>query len=447
MSALEIGFASFAALTAFIYLGMHISSALLLVSYVGISLIRDDWSLAGTLLGQTATDALTKYEFGTAPLFVLMGLMVLAAGVGRDCYQVTHRVFGRFTGGVGQATVAGNAIFAAVTGVSIAAVVMFTRMAVPEMLKRGYPKRLAVGVVAGSAMLGMLIPPSVLMIIYAVVTETSVGDMYKAGLLPGVMLALAFMVTIYLLMRRHTGRQAQAAAAAPEAATELHEEPDLGVGDLLRMVLPIAALILLVLGGMYAGWFTATEAGAVGAAGGIAIAWMRKVLTPRRFWEILLDTGYVTASIVLIIAAAAMFTRFLAISGLPSFLAQWITTHEFSLLAVMLVFIGILLLLGTALDSVSTVLIAVPVFAPVFAELGANLVWVGIITMIAVEVGLITPPLGLSAFIVKGTLDSDGMGQSIALKDIYLGSLPFCITSLVVIALLVAFPVLVLGVL
>lgn len=439
MSALEIGFLGFAALTVFIYLGMHISSALLLVSYVGISLIRDDWALAGQLLGQTATDALTKYEFGTAPLFVLMGLMVLAAGVGRDCYVVAHRMFGRFTGGIGQATVAGNAIFAAVTGVSIAAVVMFTRMAVPEMLKRGYPKRLAVGVVASSAMLGMLIPPSVLMIIYAVITETSVGDMYKAGLLPGLMLALAFMVTIYLVMRRHPVDVAHAQGDEDEAA--------LPVWRLVRMVMPIVALILLVLGGMYAGWFTATEAGAVGAAGGICMAWLRKVLSPQRFWSILLDTGYVTASIVQIIAAAAMFTRFLAISGLPSFLAQWIATHQFSLLAVMLVFIAILLLLGTALDSVSTVLIAVPVFAPVFVELGANLVWVGIITMIAVEVGLITPPLGLSAFIVKGTLDSDGLGQRIALKDIYLGALPFCVASLVVIACLVAFPKLVLGIL
>ena len=217
MSPLETGLAGFAALTLLIYTGMHISTALLLVSFVGISLIRGDWALAGQMLGQTATDAVTEYEFGTAPLFVLMGFMVMAAGIGRDSYIVAERMFGRLRGGIGQATVVGNAIFSAVTGVSIAAVVMFTRMAVPEMLRRGYPERLAVGVVAGSAMLGMLIPPSVLMIIYAVITETSIGDMYNAGLVPGVILSAAFMVTIWVVAGRHPGMKAAAQARMASA--------------------------------------------------------------------------------------------------------------------------------------------------------------------------------------------------------------------------------------
>jgi tripartite ATP-independent transporter DctM subunit len=205
-------------------------------------------------------------------------------------------------------------------------------------------------------------------------------------------------------------------------------------------MMPIIALVILVLGGMYAGIFTATEAGAVGAAGATVIAIMRRALTPKVFWQILIDTGYVTSSIVLIIASAAMFTRFLAVSGLPSYLSQWIAAHQFTLVSVMLVYIVIVLVLGTALDSVSTVLIAVPVFAPVFKDLGGNLVWVGIITMIAVEVGLITPPLGMSPFIVKSTLDADGLGKQISLHDVYMGSLPFAAAALVVIGLLVAFP-------
>jgi tripartite ATP-independent transporter DctM subunit len=381
------------------------------------------------MLGQTATDAVTEYEFGTAPLFVLMGFMVMAAGIGRDSYIVAERMFGRFRGGIGQATVVGNAVFSAVTGVSIAAVVMFTRMAVPEMLRRGYPHKLAVGVVAGSAMLGMLIPPSVLMIIYAVITETSIGDMYTAGIVPGIILSVAFMATIWVVAGKRPGM-----AAAAEAVRR--ESGDLTHGSLLRMIFPIVLLVVLVLGGMYAGLFTATEAGAVGAAGATLIALARRALTPRSFWQILIDTGYVTASIVLIIASAALFTRFLAISGLPSYLSQWIATHQFSLLSVMLVYIAIVLVLGTALDSVSTILIAVPVFAPVFKDLGADLVWVGIITMITVEVGIITPPLGISPFIVKSTLDADGMGQKIPLSDIYRGALPFAAAALVVVALI-----------
>ena len=433
MSPLEIGLAGFAALTLLIYSGMHISTSLLLVSFVGIALIRGDWDMAGKMLGQTATDAVTEYEFGTAPLFVLMGFMVMAAGIGRDCYIMAERMFGRFRGGIGQATVVGNAVFSAVTGVSIAAVVMFTRMAVPEMLRRGYPHKLAVGVVAGSAMLGMLIPPSVLMIIYAVITETSIGDMYTAGIVPGIILSAAFMATIWVVAGKHPGM-----AAAAEAVRR--ESGDLTHGGLLRLILPIVLLVVLVLGGMYAGLFTATEAGAVGAAGATLIALARRAITPRSFWQILIDTGYVTASIVLIIASAALFTRFLAISGLPSYLSQWIATHQFSLLSVMLVYIAIVLVLGTALDSVSTILIAVPVFAPVFKDLGADLVWVGIITMITVEVGIITPPLGISPFIVKSTLDADGMGQKIPLSDIYRGALPFAAAALVVVGLIVAWP-------
>jgi C4-dicarboxylate transporter, DctM subunit len=402
------------------------------VSFVGTALIRDNWELAGKLLAQTATDAVTEYEFGTAPLFVLMGFMVMAAGVGRDCYVMAERLFGRMAGGIGQATVVGNAVFSAVTGVSIAAVVMFTRIAVPEMLKRGYPPRLAVGVVAGSAMLGMLIPPSVLMIIYAVITETSIGDIYNAGILPGIVLSIAFMITIYIIAKRNPNMvDAMAAQTAVTRGVQT---------SLFALMMPIIALVILVLGGMYAGIFTATEAGAVGAAGATVIAIMRRALTPKVFWQILIDTGYVTSSIVLIIASAAMFTRFLAVSGLPSYLSQWIAAHQFTLVSVMLVYIVIVLVLGTALDSVSTVLIAVPVFAPVFKDLGGNLVWVGIITMIAVEVGLITPPLGMSPFIVKSTLDADGLGKQISLHDVYMGSLPFAAAALVVIGLLVAFP-------
>jgi tripartite ATP-independent transporter DctM subunit len=310
---------------------------------------------------------------------------------------------------------------------------MFTRMAVPEMLRRGYPHKLAVGVVAGSAMLGMLIPPSVLMIIYAVITETSIGDMYTAGIVPGIILSVAFMATIWVVAGKHPGMAAAAEAVRGESG-------DLTHGGLLRLILPIVLLVVLVLGGMYAGLFTATEAGAVGAAGATLIALARRALTPRSFWQILIDTGYVTASIVLIIASAALFTRFLAISGLPSYLSQWIATHQFSLLSVMLVYIAIVLVLGTALDSVSTILIAVPVFAPVFKDLGADLVWVGIITMITVEVGIITPPLGISPFIVKSTLDADGMGHKIPLSDIYRGALPFAAAALVVVGLIVAWP-------
>jgi tripartite ATP-independent transporter DctM subunit len=201
MTPLAIGIAGFGALTLLIVAGMHISTALLLVAFVGTALIRDDWDLAGSMLGQAATDAVTEYEFGTVPLFVLMGFLAMVGGVGRDAYAVAHRLLHRVPGGLGHATVAGNALFAAITGISVASAALFTRLAVPEMLARGWRPRLAVGIVAGSSMLGMLIPPSLLMIVYAVLTETSVGDIYTAGIVPGLILTAAFMGAIWLIAK------------------------------------------------------------------------------------------------------------------------------------------------------------------------------------------------------------------------------------------------------
>lgn len=428
MTPLAIGLGGFVVLTLLIVGGMHISTALLLVAFVGTALIRDDWELAGTMLGQAATDAVTEYEFGTVPLFVLMGFLAMVGGVGRDAYDVAHRMLHRVPGGLGHATVVGNAIFAAITGISVASAALFTRLAVPEMLARGWWPRLAVGIVAGSSMLGMLIPPSLLMIVYAVLTETSVGDVYTAGIVPGVLLALVFMATIWIFARLR-----------PAWVGDGHATP----GDarpLVRMLAPIVALVMLVLGGMYAGLFTATEAGAVGAFGALVIALVRRTLDAGTFWSILIDTGYVTASLILIIAAAAMFSRFLAISGLPGAISDWVGAHQFTLMQVLVVYVVLLLILGTTLDSTSILLITVPVFGPVFAQMGADLVWIGVITVLAVEIGLITPPLGMCAFVVKSSLDRLGAGARVGLADIYIGSLPFAGAALVVVVLMIVYP-------
>ena len=412
---------------------MHISTALLAVAFIGTGLIKGDWGIAGTMLGQAATDSITEYEFGTVPLFVLMGFFVMVAGVGRDAYLVAHRMLHRVPGGLGHATVVGNAIFSAITGITVAAVVLFTRLAVPEMLSRGYHPRFAVGIVAGSAMLGMLIPPSVLMIIYAVLTDTSIGAIYIAGIVPGAILSGAFMAVIFLVAKWRPAWVGHA------PGTEYPPDKS-SIPELAGRLAPILALVVLVLGGIYGGIFTATEAGAAGAAGAMVIALIRKSLDPRTLWSILIDTGYVTASLILIIASAVMFGRFLAMSGLPAALGDWVSAQQFSLHTVLLVYVAVVLFLGTALDSTSTVLLTVPIFAPLFTTLGANLVWIGVITMIAVEVGLITPPLGMSPFVVKSSLDRHGLGNRLTLNDIYAGAFPFALAALVVIGLLIAFP-------
>ncbi len=441
MSSLQIGVTGFALLGVMIYAGIHISTSLLTVAFLGVWAVRGDISIAGNMLAIAATDSVTEYEFGTVPLFVLMGFLVMVAGVGADSYAVAHRLLRKVPGGLGHATVVGNAIFSAITGVTVAAVVLFTRLAVPEMLKRGYNARLAVGVVAGSAMLGMLIPPSVLMIIYAVLTEISIGDIYNAGIVPGIILAGAFSLAIYVIAFLRPEWVGRGTATGNLTEAEMANVEDES-RSLVSQAAPIVILVLIVLGGMYGGLFTATEAGAVGAAGALIIALWRRSLDLRTFWSVLIDTGYVTASLILIIASATMFSRFLALSGVPAFLGNWVQHMQLGLYSVMLVYVLIVLVLGTALDSTSTILISVPIFAPIFQQLGGDLIWVGIITMIAVEVGLITPPLGMSPFIVKASLINDPLGRKISLNDIYVGSLPFAGAAIAVIALLIAFPVL-----
>ena len=427
----QIGLAGFLVLGLLIYSGMHISTALLSVTFFGVWILKEDPGIASQLIGLAATDAVAEYEFGTVPLFVLMGFFVMVAGVGADSYRVAHKLLKHVPGGLGHATVVGNAIFSAITGITVAAVVMFTKLAVPEMLKRGYHPRLAVGVVAGSAMLGMLIPPSVLMIIYAVLTEISIGDIYTAGIVPGVILTIAFSVAIYVI-----------ALLRPEwvGSGYIEDATTEGRQSLLVQVIPILLLIALVLGGMYGGVFTATEAGAVGALGALVMAIVRRTLDTKTFVSILVDTGYVTASLILIVASSIMFSRFLAMSGLPAYLGNVLSEAQVGLTGLMIIYVLVILALGTALDSTSTVLITVPIFAPLFKMVGGDLVWVGVITMIAVEVGLITPPLGMSPFIVKASLRGDPLGDRISLNDIYLGALPFALAALVVIVLLIAFP-------
>jgi len=435
VSALAIGGIAFLVLTLLIYAGLHISTALLLVSFVGIWFIRDNIGAAMRISGIAASDAISDYEFGVIPLFVLMGFLVMVSGVGKESYLLAHRACRRIPGGLGHATVFGNAIFSAITGVTVAALVLFTKLAVPEMIERGYDKRFAVGVVAGSAMLGMLIPPSVLMILYAILTDESIGKLFLAGIVPGLLLTAAFSVAIaWLAIRKpeqYGGRHV------------LNEREIASAREVVRMAMPIVFLIVVVLGGMYAGFFTATEAGATGATAALALALWRRSLNWSTFWKILVDSGHVTGSLILMIIAANVFSRFLAMSGLPDAMGQRVQSMGLGLYGALGIYILVLLLLGTAMDSASTVLIAVPVFAVIFKAFNADLIWIGIITMITVEVGLITPPLGMAPFVIKMTLDR----PDITLDDIYAGALPFALAALAVVGLIVAFPKIATGIL
>jgi C4-dicarboxylate transporter DctM subunit len=427
---LQIGLFSIAGILFLIYAGMHVAIALTLLSFVSVWLIKGNWTIASKLLALAASDSISGYIFGVVPLFVLMGLLISVSGIGKDTFDVANRVFGRVKGGLGISTVAANAVFAAVTGISIASAAVFTKVAVPEMIRLGYRPRFAVGVVTGSSVLGMLIPPSLLLILFGVLTETSIGDLFKAGILPGILLASAFSVMILVMATRFPGSVMESDGVRLDDRTEMS-----AAAAFLKLV-PIVLLITLVLGGIYSGVFTPTESGAVGALGALLLTLIKRKLTRAGFWQVLVETGHVTVSILFLIISANIYGRMLALSGVTGLLGSWVSGSGLGLYTILAIYLIVVLVMGTILDSTSIIMIVVPLIYPVMNQMGVDFVWFGIITVIAIEVGLITPPLGISAFVVKSTLDD----QQIGLNDVFLGAFPYVVIMIVVLVLVVAFP-------
>ena len=427
MSPIEIGLVSVAAIIVLIYLGVYIPIALGVVSFVSIWIMRDNFDLAMNLLKIAVGDSVMEYTFATVPLFTFMGLIVSKAGLGGDVYDVMNAAFRKIKGGIGMATVGANAVFAAVTGSSIASASVFSTVAVPQMLRYDYNPRFAVGVVAGSSVLGMIIPPSAMLIIYSFVAEQSVGDMFLAGIVPGILLAVAYIAAIAFAGKFFPNFVGGRPAEDYESMSAL---------TVASKTLPLVFLILVVLGGIYTGWLTPVEAGAAGATVGLLIAILRRRMTLKTFWEALIETGHITAAILFLITAASIYSRMLGLAALPNELGDIIASNQFSFAMIMVIYVCLMLFLGTLLDTASIILIVVPLFLPIIESLGLSPVWFGIVTVVGAEIGLLTPPLGISCFVIKSTLNDD----RIKLKDVFLGALPFALVMLVVLILLILYP-------
>lgn len=426
----QIGMISILGMLGLLLAGMPIGIALVVLSFIGIWLVRGTETIAINSLGLAAAGTIGSYEFAVIPLYVMMGLLVERADAGRDAFAVAAALLRRVRGGLGMATVLANALFASITGSSIASATVFSRVAVPPMVEHGYTRQFSVGTVAGSSVLGMLIPPSLLLIIYGLVSEVSVGQLFIAAVIPGLILAAAFIGMIALVARVRPGFVG--------GIDRILELQSMTVRTSLIRLLPMLVLIVVVLGGIYGGLFTPTESGAVGALGALVIALVRRKLGWADLRDVLIETGLVAGSILFLIVAASLYSRMLALSGIPTFTAQLVSEAGLSLPGFLLVYILILILLGTILDSVSIMLLVLPIMLPIVSALGGDQLWFGIVTVIAVEVGLLTPPFGLAVYVVKGTLP-EGFTS---LPEIFSGSIPFVLTMLVVIVLLSAFPVL-----
>ncbi|MFK7857093.1 MAG: TRAP transporter large permease [Granulosicoccus sp.] len=433
----EIGLLSLLAILLLIFAGLWVPFALMLVSYLGVWAIKGSPLLASKLLALTAADSLSNYFFSVVPLFILMGYVVSATGLARDAFDIAQLVFRRCRGGLGVATVGANAVFSAVTGISIAAAAVFTQIAVPEMVRHGYTTRFSVGVVAGSSVLGMLIPPSLLLILYGLLTEQSIGDLFIAGIVPGLLLALVFalgVVFMTICFPAFTGSGSMKSPIDPEP---------LSTGFIIIRLAPICSVVVVVFGGIYSGFFTPTEAGAVGCLVSLIIGALRKRLSWQDIKSVLRDTGLVTASVCFLIISAQMYSRMLSLSGLPAEIGNFLTSSGLSYWSTIVAYIGVLILLGAILDSASIMLIMVPLMLPMMLGLDVNLIWFGIVTVLAVEIGLLTPPFGLAVFVIKNTLQD----PSISLADIFWGAAPFALLMLFVLFLIIAMPWLVTGML
>jgi C4-dicarboxylate transporter DctM subunit len=430
MSDLTLGFLAIGVMLTFIVLGMHIGVALIVTSFAAVWVLRSP-EIAARFVGAASNDAIRDYLFGVVPLFVLMGMFVSVSGVGRDTFDVFQWLLRRLRGGLGLATVGANAVFAAITGISIASASVFTKVAVPEMIRHGYTPRFSVGVVAGSSVLGMLIPPSLLMIIYGVIAEESIGRMFLAGIIPGVMLALMFAALILVFAYVFPHKIFQGGVQKADADVETETMATASV-----KIIPILLLVVLVLGGLYSGFFTPTEAGAVGAAGAFLIAIVRRRLTWRKLWNVLTETGYVSVAVLFLIAAASLYSRMLAMTGMPAAITESITQMGLGPWGFLIAYIAIVLLLGCIIDSVSIMLIMLPIVLPIASAFNMDLIWFGVLTVMAVEIGLLTPPFGVSVYTVKSALNN----PSITIRDIFAGTFPFVLVMMLALVILAAFP-------
>ena len=423
MTDLQIGLALIAGMVFLIMLGLQIGVALLLLSFVGVWLIKGNPVVAFKLVALSSYSGIQDYLFATIPLFVLMGLLVSISDVGKDTFEVAESLLKRVRGGLAMATVAANAVFAAVTGISIASAAVFTKVAVPEMVRHGYTMRWAVGTVAGSSILGMLIPPSLLMIIYGVLAEQSIGKLFIAGALPGVIIALGFIGLIYF-----TARYRPAAMMVRGNSDPIVDDvPSLTARDLLVKLLPISTLVAIVLGGLYGGFFTPTEAGGMGAFGALLIALGRRRLDLAKLWRVLKETGHVSVGILFLLIAAGLYSKVLAMAGVPNAISDLVGTLGLGKWGFLVLYVLILLGLGCILDSSSILLIMVPIAVPIAQSFNFDLIHFGVITVIAVECGLLTPPFGISVFTVKATLAD----SNVKLETIFAGSMPYFYVMLV----------------
>jgi tripartite ATP-independent transporter DctM subunit len=416
------------ALAFLLIIGTHIGIALGLTGVLGMYLaIGPDaaWAQLATVPFSTTN----SFTLAVIPLFILMGSFATQANLTTDLYKAAYSWLGRLPGGLAIATTLASAAFGAASGSTIVNAAVFTRMALPEMTRLGYDKRLSAGCIAASGTLAAMIPPSILMVVYAVITEQSISKIMLAGLVPGVFTALVFMVGIYIRVRRNP-----ALAPMPEFQISWRER-----WRSLYGVWGISLLFLLVIGGIYAGIFTPTYAGAVGAAGALLIVLARRRLGWSTLVETIKDAGITSTTIFFIIIGGMLFARFLTYTGLVTVIADYMIALDWPPFAYLFAFSILFLILGMVIEPIAIMVMTLPVMFPVMMKVGYDPIWLGIISVKMAEISLCTPPVGLNVYVVRSASP-----VPLTLEDVFAGVWPFIIMEMIVLAVLIVFPDLVL---
>lgn len=426
MSNLEIGVAGIAIALALIALRIPIGIALGLVSIFGISEMTS-MRVAWGMISATPFDFAGTWELTAAPMFLFMGYLCTTTNMTQGLFHAMRLYLARLPGGLAVSSVMASAFFAAASGSSVATSAAMSRIAVPEMLKHNYDKGLATGTVAASGTLGSLIPPSVLLVLYGVYAQVSVGQLFMAGFLPGLLSALLYIVMI--MVRTHLKP-----SLAGDANTRSSWEEK---WDAFKNIWPLPLLIGAVLGGIFLGVFSPTEAGAVGTTIAAVIAFARRSLTVESVKEALTHTAISTASIFLILIGSLFFTRFLAMSGVPAAFSDLILSVSTETWWIIFAVALIYLVLGMFIDSIGLLLLTLPLILPLVQGADLNLVWFGIIVVKLLEVGLVTPPIGLNVYVIKGAL-----GKSVTLQEVFKGVSWFIVMDVVALLLIVLIPAL-----
>ncbi len=421
-----VGLFGFIALFSMIALRMPIAFAMGIVGFGGFWYMTS-WQAATNRMASVTFELLSNFTFGVLPLFLLMAQVTFKSGIGKDLYDLAAKWLGHRPGGLAMATVFGCAGFAAVSSSSIATAATFGSVALPEMKRYNYHPRLATGCIAAGGTIGSLIPPSGILIIYGILTESSIGKLFLAGLIPGILEALVYVMVIALIC----WRRPEMGPPAPRASMAERMRAFLKVGE-------ITALIILVLGGLMIGWFTPTEAAAMGSGGAILITVLRGRLSWTQFREAVVSTLMTSGFIFSILIMAFMLNGFVALTNIPYAITDYVQTLQIPPLGVVLVIMAIYFFLGMVLDTAGMMALTVPIFFPIVQALGVDPIWFGILVVRAMEVSMITPPIGITVYVMSG------IAKDVPLTTIFRGVFPFVLADLFHIALLIAFPALVL---